>query len=132
MPPTDRYPRPRGLPHRLETQVSYRLNVPLVYVKGELDHDSAGQLRPVLQEELRDEPRTLVLDFSELGYIDSGGLSLIFEVVKTFRPPRWVGVVGSNPGVERLLQMTGLVDSDVFRVFPDLKSASVALAQSEE
>ncbi len=130
MQPTDRSSRPRGLPHHLETQVSYRLGVPLVYVKGELDHDSAGQLRPVLQEELRDEPHALVLDFSELGYVDSGGLSLMFEVVKTFTPPRWVGVVGPNPGVERLLQMTGLIDSNVFRVFPDLKAVSTALAQS--
>ena len=127
MPPTD---RPSRLPHHLETQVSYRLNVPLIYVKGELDHDSAGQLRPVIEEELRDEPRALVLDFSEMAYIDSGGLSLIFEVVKTFTPPRWVGVVGTNQGVERLLQMTGLLDSNVFRVFPDLKSVSTALAQS--
>ena len=54
----------------------------------------------------------------------------MFEVVKTFAPPRWLGVVAPNPGVERLLQMTGLIDSNVFRVFPDLKSVSTALAQS--
>jgi len=117
-------------PH-LETQVSYRFDVPLVYVKGELDHDSARMLRPVVLEELRDTPDTLLLDFSELTYVDSGGLSLIFEIIKTFQPPRWIGVIGANEAVERLLQMTGLFESQVFRIFPDLQSVSAALPRKK-
>lgn len=34
MQPADRLSRPRGVPSRLESQVSYRLHVPLIYVKA--------------------------------------------------------------------------------------------------
>jgi len=127
MQPADRLSRPRGVPSHLESQVSYRLHAPLIYVKGELDHDSVGQLRPVIDEELRDEPAVLLLDLSELTYMDSGGLALMFEVVQRVRPPRWVGVVAPNQGIARLLEMTGLADADTFRVFPDQKTVAAAL-----
>ncbi len=126
----DRSFQPRGSSPHLETQVSYRLSVPLIYVKGELDHDSAGLLRPVIFEELSAAPDVLLLEFSELTYIDSGGLSLIFDVIKTFTPPRWMGVIAANPSVERLLQMIGLVDSQVLRMFPDLKAVSAVLSRA--
>lgn len=131
MRPSDRSRQPRGLPHHLETQVSYRLNVPLIYVKGELDHDSSAHLRPVLEEELSSTPDALVLDFTELSYMDSGGLSLMFDLVQRFEPPRWVGVVGPNAGIERLLQMTGLADSQAFRLFPDLKAVAKEVGKAE-
>jgi len=128
MQPADRLPRPRSVRSHIESQVSYRLQVPLIYVKGELDHDSVGQLRPVIEEELRGEPDALLLDLSELTYMDSGGLALMFDVMQRQRPPHWFGVVAPNEGIARLLQMTGLADAESFRVFPDQKTVAAALS----
>jgi anti-sigma B factor antagonist len=115
-----------------DSQVSYRFGVPLIYVKGELDHDTASSLRKVIEQELSDSTEVLLLDFSELSYMDSGGLSLMFETVQRFKGSSWLGAVGANPGVRRLLELTGLVDHAGFRLFTDLRAASAALDASRD
>jgi anti-anti-sigma factor len=121
-------PRRRSTAPHLDSQVSYRLGVPLIYLKGELDHDSAVHLRDIIREEATANPAALVLEFSELSYVDSGGLSLLFDVVSEFGTPRWLGVVAPNPGVLRLLELTGLTDREGFKVFADVQAASSELA----
>jgi anti-sigma B factor antagonist len=117
-------------PHEpsLDSQVSYRLGVPLIYVRGELGHDSAEQLRSVLDQELAAKPTMLILDLSELLFIDSGGLSIMFTLVRRFSEPGWLAVIGANQGITRLLEATGLVDHPNFRMFPDAAAAAAALA----
>jgi anti-sigma B factor antagonist len=110
----------------LDTQVSYRLGVPLIYLKGELDHDSAAYLRELIAEETRDDPPALVLELSELSYMDSGGLSLMFDLARTVSQPRWIGLVGANTGVARLLEVTGLSDQESVKTFADLRAAKNA------
>ncbi len=133
MPVPDPSPRHRPAALHLDTQVSYRLGVPLIYVKGELDHDSASYLRELLAEETGNDPPALVLDLSELSYMDSGGLSLMFDVARTIEPPRWLGLVGANAGVARLLEVTGLADHESIKMFTDLgaaKNAADAIASA--
>ncbi|HLA82094.1 MAG TPA: STAS domain-containing protein [Thermoleophilia bacterium] len=124
----DATPRHRPAAQHLDTQVSYRLGVPLIYLKGELDHDSAVYLREIISEETKDDPAALVLDFSELTYMDSGGLSLMFDVLARFAAPRWLGVVAPRVGVLRLLEITGLSDREGFKILPDVQAASQALS----
>lgn len=124
----DPSPRHRSRALHLDSQVSYRLGVPLIYLKGELDHDSAVHLREIINEEATGEPAALILEFSELSYMDSGGLSLMFDIVSKFVTPRWLGVVAPNPGVLRLLEITGLTEREAFKMFPDIQAASKALA----
>ncbi|MCL5736889.1 MAG: STAS domain-containing protein [Actinobacteria bacterium] len=120
--------RRRPLPQHLDSQVSYRLGVPLIYLKGELDHDSANYARELIKEETAGNPAALVLDLSELSYMDSGGLSLMFELVSQFKDRGWLGVVAPRAGVLRLLEITGLSERQGFRIFPDVQSASMALS----
>ncbi len=123
----DRSSRVRPTGPFLDAQVSYRLGVPLVYVRGELDHGSAGSLREVVKKELATGPQVMLLEFSGLSFIDSGGLSFIFDLVEKFKEPGWLGVVGANPGVSRLLDMTGLTEHPEFKMLPDLGRAAAAL-----
>jgi len=123
-------PRQRVAGPHLDTQTSYRLGVPLIYVKGELDHNSAPYLRDVIDAELSTEQQALILELSELSYMDSGGLALMFDTARRFTGGGWLGVAGANSGVARLLEITGLVGRDGFRVFPDLAAASAALKKS--
>lgn len=123
----DRSPRPKTAGPPLDLQVSYRLGAPLIYVKGELDHDTTGYLRDIIAQELKEHTQVLILDFSELAYMDSGGLSLMFDTVQRIETPGWLGVVGANPGVSRLLEITGLADHSRFSLFSDQRAAAVAL-----
>ena len=115
----------------LDSQVSYTLGVPLIYLKGELGHDSAEHLRSVIEQEMAAYPEQLILDFSELLFIDSGGLSIMFSLVRRFSGPGCLGVVGAKEGVARLLEATGLADQPNFRIFANAASAATALAQTD-
>ena len=126
----DRSPRSNASGSPLDLQVSYRLGAPLIYVKGELDHDTAGHLREAIDEELKNNPAALLLEFSGLAYMDSGGLSLMFETVKRFQGPAGVGVVGANSAVGRLLEITGLIDHPSFSLFSDQRAAAAALGEA--
>jgi anti-anti-sigma factor len=116
---------------QLSCQVSYRLGHPLIYTRGEFDHDTAGILRRAINEELTGAADILLLDFSELTYMDSGGLALMFDTVQRFKEPGWLGVIGANAGVSRLMEITGLVDHPLFRLLPDLQAAQAALQASK-
>ena len=113
-------------PH-LDLQVSYRLGTPLVYVKGELDHQTATQLRDVIEEESAGDPPALILELTGLSYMDSGGLSLIFETVNRLKGKGWLGLVGANWPVSRLMEITGLTEQAGLRVLPNLAAAAEAL-----
>ena len=48
------------------------------YLAGEIDHDAAQGLRLALDDALASRaPRTLVLDFGGVGFMDSSGVGLI-------------------------------------------------------
>jgi anti-sigma B factor antagonist len=111
----------------LDLQVSYRLGTPLVYVKGELDHQTAPQLRAIIDEESAAAPQALLLEMSGLSYMDSGGLSLMFDTLNRMKGKGWLGVVGATGPVSRLMEITGLTDHPGLRILPNLAAASVAL-----
>jgi anti-anti-sigma factor len=118
-------------PH-LECEVSHRLGVPLISVTGELDHDNAGFLRDAIEHELGERGEVLILDFTELAFMDSGGLSLILDTIQRLKKNGWLGVMGAGPGVRRLLEITGLADHPALRIFADLRSLSLALCAPNE
>lgn len=126
-PPRSRPPAPH-----LDSQVSYRLGVPLVYIRGELDHDSVGYLRETIEQEFNEGSKPLILDMSDLSYLDSGGLSLMFDIVQRIRLPQWLGIVGPSASVRRLFEITGLADQEGLRLFADLHAVSAALAMPGE
>ena len=116
--------------HPLDLQVSYRLGAPLIYVKGELDHQTAPQLRAAIEEEWASAPPAVILELSGMSYLDSGGLSVLFDALTRLRGTAWLGAVGPIPPVARLLEMTGLTEQPDFRAFADLDAAALALASS--
>ncbi len=130
---TPKYPfRPASTSSRVEVQISYRLGVPLVYVKGDLDHQTAPQLRAVIDEEWVSAPRALLLELSEVPYIDSGGLSMLFDTLARFRGSAWLGLVGATSPVARLMETTGLTDQPDCRALPDLDAAADALGWTRD
>src|SRR5690348_13961790 len=81
-----------------------------VSIGGELDLGVASEVRDYLAVRLHDpEIGSLVLDLSNLRFIDSTGLHV---VVRTARSADDLGrrlvVVGSSPQVRRVLELTGV------------------------
>jgi anti-sigma B factor antagonist len=104
----------------------------LVYVGGELDYESADHLREIIDEELRSDPRVLLLELSRLEYMDSRGLSLFFTTVERLKDGGLLGVVSPKPNVRRLAEMTGLADQRAFRFIEDLDAVPAFIAELPE
>lgn len=104
---------------------------PLVVAQGEIDHDSCGALEETIESALAQGHQTLLLDLTEVAYIDSGGLSVLFSTGRRLRDTGWLGLVGPNPSVLRLLELVGVLVDGAFRVFPDLAAARSALSEGD-
>lgn len=81
-----------------------------VRLSGDLDHNTAAQIREEL-DRLIDDPdvRRLVFDLSELGFMDSSGIGMMIGRYRTMA--RRGGSVAVRPGgrqVDRLIELSGL------------------------
>jgi anti-sigma B factor antagonist len=103
--------------------------VPLIVTKGEVDHDSCGDVDRVLDECIMQGDPILFLDLSQVAYIDSGGLSVLFSAARRVRDAGWIGLVAPNASVRRLLELVGATADPAFRVFRDPLEAQAALPQ---
>ena len=90
-----------------------------MHLGGELDMSSALSLEERLREIEDDEPEVLVLDLSELKFLDSTGLRLIIAAhTRAQRAGRRLAIVEGTDAVRRIFRLTGvdgwldIVDAD--------------------
>ena len=94
-------------------QISYSVNNNLCSVNlfGELDECSAPKVRDNLDQILSTlEPMSeVVLDFKNVGFMDSTGIGVIVGRYKKYHP-NFISFVIKNPNrtVDRILKMTGI------------------------
>jgi anti-sigma B factor antagonist len=93
-----------------EPPVDYRDSVGVVTLAGELDVLQANALRNRLLGVVRNEDLGLVLDLTEATYIDSVGVSLMFELAErlTERQLRLAVVLPEDGLVDRVLTIVNL------------------------
>jgi anti-sigma B factor antagonist len=81
----------------------------VVSARGEIDFGSAPRLRDVALEQLAGGGRTLVLDLSEVEFIDSIGLGTIVAVLKRARSMGGdLALVITSDRIRRPFELTGL------------------------
>jgi anti-anti-sigma factor len=100
---------------------------PLVEMRGDIDHGTRGALETTFDNVLGRGNAVVLLDLSDVTYIDSGGLSVLFSEARKLREGGWIGLIAPNPNVQRLLEIVGLFADPRFRVFPDRKAAEATV-----
>ena len=81
----------------------------LVGLEGELDLATADAVRAELEAAEADGAELTVVDLSALRFIDSTGLSVLFDAVERAAAiRRRITFTRSSPEVERTLRLTGL------------------------
>ncbi len=92
-------------------------------VEGELDIASAPRLKAELHEPIGAGYHRIVLDLSDVTFIDSTALGVLVGVNYERRLVAGEGLVmaGLRPSVLKVLEVTGLVGS--FDIAPDVESA---------
>ncbi len=92
----------------LSTRIDARDPVTSIALTGELDMATVPKLVDQLTALERDGAKTIVLDVRDLRFIDSSGLhALVRAYERSERDGHRFLLVGANPFVRRLCQITG-------------------------
>ena len=79
-------------------------------LNGDIDHHSAAEMRILIDGELeRTMPKTLLLDFAEVGFMDSSGIGLILGRMRKISA--WGGkawILKPTALVRKILKISGL------------------------
>ena len=111
----------------MDVASSHLLQAPIFEIRGEIDHSNASVLSAAVDEPLEQGANIILLDLSEVDYIDSGGVSVLLSTVRRLRNRGWLGVVNPNGNVRRLLEIVGLTVDHGFRLFDNREAATDAL-----
>jgi anti-anti-sigma factor len=102
----------------VEIESSHLAGVPLLRLRGELDHGTATKLQAALDEvDEGDATRCIFLDLEHLSYMDSGGVSVFLRLLRKLEARGWVGLIGTDDRIRRLFVITGLANHPHLRFF---------------
>ena len=86
-------------------------DVPGLTVRGELDMESGPKLEEAVDAAIRASVGAFVLDFSDLEFLDSSGLSIVLRArAMLARDERALAIVCPPGPVRRLLELAGVAD----------------------
>ena len=99
----------------------------MVLVEGELDIATASRLISVLNSSVADAIKSVVVDLSRVGFMDSTGLALLINANRRLTLRRKGFAVVCPPGpLRRVFEITDMLDT--LHVCPDQESAAIAAA----
>ena len=100
----------------------------LLTVEGELDVATAPRMISALNEAIAVMEAPLVVDLSDVVFMDSTGLALLMNARRrVVRLGHGFAIVCPHGPIARVFEIADMVDS--LRVFPDQESARVAATQ---
>lgn len=106
--------RPAVNPGELQVVVSGSEPAYEIELLGELDMSTAPRLREELLRLVSDGATSVTVDLSELGFVDSTGLSVLITGLKRLREKGGdMALRSPTPSTRRVLEITGLTE-----VFP--------------
>jgi anti-sigma B factor antagonist len=102
-------------------------DVVVLAVRGELDALTAPQLSEAITNSLTAAPAALVVDFSELDFLASAGMTVLILGHELAGTSTRFAVVADGPSTRRPLGLMGL--DSVFSLYPTLGAALSELRQ---
>ena len=97
----------------------------MVLVEGELDIATAARLISVLNSSVADAIRAVIVDLTQVGFMDSTGLALLINANRRLKLRRKGFAVVCPPGpLRRVFEITDMVET--LHVCPDQDSAARA------
>lgn len=108
-----------------------REGVLIAAFQGEIDSSNAAELRLALSERLPSAASALILDLSNVGYIDSSGIHLLFDLGRRLAARRQALrlVVPDGAPMRRVLQLCAI--EGVAPMDASLDSSLQSLAETE-
>jgi anti-sigma B factor antagonist len=101
----------------------------VVSLSGELDLSTVPRLQTCLQEHQRAKATTVILDLSQVTFIDSSGIGALIRAFKdSENGRRLLTVIAADTQVERVLQLSGI--DKALPLFGDRAAALATLAKA--
>ena len=111
---------------RLKTAVEEVSDVPVIKVSGEIDVHTAPNFKTALNKAINSGATDLIVDLSDVSYMDSGGFGALLGAVKRVKPEGGsINLVGCSEAIERMLKITRL--DTIFGVQCKLEDAITSL-----
>ena len=94
----------------MSVQFCYGKEQLTAYLKGDIDHHTAAEMRMELDGELEHTmPFSVTLDFGEVGFMDSSGIGLVMGRYKIMKSIGGKVILASLSGTnEKLMKLAGL------------------------
>ena len=103
----------------------------IISLRGEIDLHNSPAMRELLQSKAQAQVLALVLDFTEVKYIDSSGLATLVEYYQKSRIyAGQLALAGMNARVKSVFDLVRL--SEIFAIYPDLAAARAGLGQGNK
>lgn len=97
----------------------------LVSPHGDVGYEHEEELRAGIELGLSQPGKEIVVDLSDVRYVDSAGLNVLLSARRRLERP--ISLVGLKPTLRRLFNLAGLMDCRAFRFFETLAEAAAAL-----
>ncbi|RIK41808.1 MAG: anti-sigma factor antagonist [Chloroflexi bacterium] len=108
--------------HQFQAEVRHRDGVAVIDLLGDVNAEAEQALDAATREAEAYNPNTILLNFTNVGYINSTGIALIVGILaRARRERRSVAACGLSEHYQEIFTITRL--SDFMRMFPDEESA---------
>jgi anti-anti-sigma factor len=112
----------------LQATVRRRDGASVIELHGDIDISAEARLASAYTEATASEPGAVVLNFEDVGYINSTGIALIVGLLARARKERRrLGAFGLTDHYREIFQITRL--SDFIGIYPDEESATGAATE---
>lgn len=91
-----------------------------------IDAAVAIQFKDEMRTQTMDGPARVILDVSQVEFIDSSGLGAIVAAMKQLGPGRKLELAGLTPAVDSVFRLTRM--DSVFTLYPSLDAALMSAA----
>ena len=99
----------------------------IVYMKGELDHHSAEEVRNIIDDRLDRESITkLIMDFSEVAFMDSSGIGVVIgRYKKLYSKKGSICITNVRDTVKRVFELSGMFK--IINIYDNVENAIESL-----
>lgn len=95
--------------NQMETAIRETKGFPIIDVTGEIDISTHLRLKDLLYRTLDDGATSLLVNMTNVRYMDSSGFGTLLGVTKRIRPSGGtVNLIGCNQAIQRMLKITHL------------------------
>lgn len=111
----------------MKTDVKHEKDIAIVSVSESVDALTAGELTKVISAQITNEHADVIVDLTQVEFMSSAGLRTLLGAVKESRSNGGdLRIASSNPGVDKVLKMSGF--HNIAKVF---ETQAEALASFE-